>query len=185
MTVTNDIPAAIPAGDTLEYRAPGLIYPPTEGWARKFWLKGPALPEDSPLDGGVDADVDGDSFVISVPADDTASLTSGGYRWAELASKAGKTFTARSGEILVLPNIATADGDELLDADEKMLAAVNEQIAKRVAKDISRMGEYTRVLEREQLEQLWKLKGELEARIAAKRRGSDQRRSVRAVFQRP
>jgi hypothetical protein len=185
MTVCNEIPVAFAAGDTLEYRAPGLIYPPSEGWARKFWLKGPTLPDDSPLLDGVDADVDGDSFVISVPADHTASLTFGGYRWAELASKAGKRFTARSGEILVTPNIELVTGDELADADEKLLASVNDQIAKRVAKDISRMSEYSRAIEREQLDQLWKLKATLEQRIAARRRGSDQRESIRAAFRRP
>lgn len=182
MDELTQIPESFAAGTTVTYRASLSVlgYSAADGWALTVYIAGPSVIED-----GAAGVADGDSFVVTIPATDTADLTPGTYAWVERVSKSGEEFDARSGVTAVTPNLAVAAAGDLTSFDETQLAAVRARISDRLAKDVSRMSAFDRAIEREALKDLREIEADLLARIAARRRGGIQRQSIRAAFTRP
>ena len=160
----------------------------SDGWALKLFLKGPVLPDSHSFLAGVDADADGDAFLVVLAAADTATLTSGTYAWVVRVSKSGEVLEPECdgrGSLFVAPNIAGADAGQFESHDEVMLAIVREKLQARVSKDVARMSEYTRVLEREAIKELRELEAYYLARINARLRGNAAPPSIRVAFVRP
>lgn len=175
------MPETIFAGTTVEYRRSLPDFPASDGWSLALRL--PKNSDDEAV--AVNVTADGDAFLVTISADETAALTPGTFSWSERVSKAGRVAQTDGGLIVVradLGDLAAADAE---DPDEAQLIAVRAKIKQRIEADASRMSAFSRAIEREQLAELRKLEADLAARIEARRRGGVPRDPIRVAFTRP
>jgi hypothetical protein len=118
------LPAYIRSGNSLSLVASYAGLSPT-GWALLLAIRG-----------AVNLDIagvaSGSSWTLSASSTQTAQLSPGKYKWAVLATSTDGTqrVEAESGEVEVLPNLATAAaGVELRSEAELVLASVDAAVS--------------------------------------------------------
>lgn len=101
-TIPSVEPTVFRAGDSLVFTVSEPDYPASDGWALGYTLINSA--------GKITftSSASGDDHAVSVAAATTAAWTAGRYQWSARATLSGESHTARSGEIEILPDPATA-----------------------------------------------------------------------------
>ena len=116
------LPDRFSAGTAVVYRRSLADYPASEACTLSLFLAGPAA-------ASFDAVADGDDFVVTLPADETAPLPAGDYLWEERAAIAdGDPVWVAGGSVTVDPDLAAATGASLQSAEEIELGAVRARI---------------------------------------------------------
>lgn len=170
-------PEKITAGTTVKVLRSHSDFPAGSGWALRFWLAGPNV-----IDGGVAAVASGDSFLITLTPEITKKLAEGTYRWREIVTLAGESYSAASGLLEVEPNIAAAGAGDLLSFYEQQLATVRLAIAGQLSDDMQSYQIGNRTVSLLNHRDLWELHGMLEAKIAALRNPTGFDRTVEVEF---
>jgi len=120
------IPESFAAGTTVKYRKRFSDYPASAGWTLKLHLAGASVLAKT-------AAADGDDFVVTIAADDTASAFAPGlYKWVERVSKDGEVYEVASGTVTVLPNLAEATEGSEQEWVERAIAALKAHIEGRL-----------------------------------------------------
>jgi len=112
------MPPAFPAGTHVTYTKTDANYPANDGWGMKLYLAGQSVIE--PLAGAASAA----SFVFTLTDAITTPLLPGDYVWREVATKAGKSYEAASGNVEVFANIAAAGAGDILTWEQRMLPLI-------------------------------------------------------------
>ena len=97
----NAVPATVRAGDSINWLLGWGDYPASAGWTLSLTLINHADKET--LTGAAS----GDSYAVSVAAAVTAAWSAGVYAWAALLTLGADRVTAATGQIEVLPDLAT------------------------------------------------------------------------------
>jgi hypothetical protein len=160
------LPARFPAGTTVKYRRSYSDFPASAGWELKLHLAGPSAKNWT-------ASSDGDAFVFTLTAAETAFCAAGSYRWVERVTKGAETYDAAAGMVTVTANVATAGVGELQSWREKALAEAREALSALISGRIQSFQIGSRVFSKLDLPELRKLVVELEAGVA-REQGSGQ-----------
>jgi hypothetical protein len=158
-------PDSFSAGSTVVYRRSLPDYPASAGFVLALHLRGPGA-----LD--VEADADGDDFVVTLKGSETADLAAGDYTWLEDVddgSGDGPWDVGGPGTLIVTANLRTAAPGDLQSPDEAELAQVRAQIAKILESGIQRYGVDATQVEHPDLKALYARQAFLERRIARRR----------------
>lgn len=131
------VPAELTAGDTLKFQVTYATYPVSEGWTLSFVLAGAgvlrSVSTEITNDGGV-------TWIVTIPASRTATLTKGSYSWFAFMTGSGTYVGVRQqidqGRITVLQDPALAAPGDLQAQCEKDLAAVQAVKSGRITDDI-------------------------------------------------
>lgn len=115
------------AGDTWQWTTQFPEYPASEGGTLTYAFAGPACFSIS----GTEVVVSGLAYAVTVPAATSAALTAGRYDWTAYITLATVRRAARTGILVVTPNLATATGDNRAHS-EKMLALIEAELVTRV-----------------------------------------------------
>jgi hypothetical protein len=125
-------PLRATAGDTWAWRWASADYPASAGWANAWRLVGTGVAL------SISATADGDGFVATAPAANTAALSIGArglpatlIGWV---SRAGERFQVYSGGLFILPDPATITGD-LRGHATRTLAAIEAMLEGSASKD--------------------------------------------------
>jgi len=78
---------------------------------------------------------DGDDFIFTLSATDTATLTAGAYKYAEILTKAGEQYEGARGELEILPDLATQAAGDVRSHARTVLEAIEAVIEGRATKD--------------------------------------------------
>jgi len=120
------LPESFAAGTTVKYRKRFSDYPPSAGWTLKLHLAGASVLAKT-------AAADGDDFVLTLAAEETASVASGLYKWVERVSNvSGEVYEVASGIVTVLPNLAEATEGSEQEWLERAIAALKAHIEGRL-----------------------------------------------------
>lgn len=120
------IPESFAAGTTVRYRRRLSDYPAGSGWTLRLHLAGASVLAKT-------AAADGDDFVVTLAAEDTAgAFTPGLYKWVERVSKDGEVYEVASGTVTVLPNLAEATEGSEQEWVERAIAALKAHIEGRL-----------------------------------------------------
>ena len=98
------VPPRFEAGNTVIWTREFPSYPATS-WTLAFILS-----QLGQVKANVAGVADGNAFMVTLTSAITAELDGGTYDWAEYVTQAGERTTARTGTLIVLPNLA-ADSD--------------------------------------------------------------------------
>lgn len=124
------VPARFEAGNTVSWTTSFGCYP-TDDWALIFVLSQAGAKKYQ-----VSATVSEGKFVVTIPASATANFPGGVYEWAEYVTSDAERETARTGTVIILPNLAVDQEPsfaqqqvELLqDALSRLAAGTNETV---------------------------------------------------------
>jgi hypothetical protein len=157
-TIPTGVPGTLAAGVTWKWTTSPGLYPPSEGWALSYALRGAGALDIS----GAQVTNDGAAtFTITVAADATAALAAGAYRWVAYAEKAGEKYEVAKGVVDVTANLATAAAGALQSQAEAMVTRLDAEIRARIAGTGSGHNSITigsRAIEKIPLEQLYELR---------------------------
>lgn len=120
------MPRAFEAGCTLEYWRSVSDFPVSEGWALKLFLAGPSAPD------AIDSVSDEDRHKFRIEADDTAGFLPGSYSWSERAYFADDVFTVARGNVIVFPDISSAETGSFVSWVDAALELIEARIAGRI-----------------------------------------------------
>lgn len=97
-------PVELVAGDSWSWRRDLAAYPPSAGWSLGYALRGRA--------GSLDlvGVADGNGYVISRAAADTAAVPPGVYEWAAFVTRGAERFTIGGGRLTVRADLAGMTG---------------------------------------------------------------------------
>ena len=173
------IPNQITAGLTFETRLKKSGFPPAQ-WSAVLMLRGPSVVN-------ITGTVDGDYFVFTAPATETADWLPGNYWYAVRATSGSDVKELESGQTTVLPDMASApEGYDGSTAAERTLAAIEAVIEKRASMDQERYRINNRELYRTPIADLLKLRDmyrmEVNRERAAKCGNNPFGRKVRVVL---
>lgn len=182
MSDLTELPESLAAGTTVKYTRSLPDYPASAGWTLTLALAGAGVLS-------VNAAPSGDNHAMTLTAEQTAGLPAGTYRWAEQVEKSGEVYRVASGRVIVEPNLQAALAGEQQSGNEKLLAAVEAMIAKRMGtsegalpKDIESYAIDGIAVTKVPLEQLLKLRTVLSYAVARERRGGGFGRQHRITF---
>jgi hypothetical protein len=174
------VPATLVAGTTWKWTDSPGDFPTSEGWALEYRISGAVT-----LD--VDATVEGDHYVATVSATDSA-IAPGLYRWRSLATKASEVYPVASGTIDVAANAASGDTRSFA---AKQLEKVEAEIAARFNTGSTKLGsaheDYTidgRSLTKISMNDLQTMRGRLKVEVELER-NNGVLPPYEAVFARP
>jgi len=120
------LPESFAAGTTVRYRRRLSEYPASAGWTLKLHLAGASVLSKTAV-------ADGDGFVVTLAAEDTAAFTPGLYKWVERVSNVGgEVYEIASGVVTVLPNLAEATEGSEQEWVERAIAALKAHIEGRL-----------------------------------------------------
>lgn len=121
------LPESLPAGTTVIYRRSLSDYPAGDGWTFTLYLAGANVLSKT-------AAPDGDDFVVTIAAADTATaLAPGLYRWVERVSNvAGEVYEVAAGVVTVEPNLATATAGSQQEWVERAIVVLRAHIEGRL-----------------------------------------------------
>jgi len=162
-------PELVVAGTTLPLRLSFPKYPASDGWT----LEPPTISGGTPPIKITSATpvADGSAFLVTFAAAEMAKLNPGRHAWAALVTKADERYQADSGSLLVAADLSTAYAGAAQSRNERVLAELNCQFDKRVASGKTSMQMDGTAVAWETLEDLQRLIGIYESRVAAERRG--------------
>jgi len=117
-------PLEIRAGDTVTWRREELTvdYPASDSWVLTYYFRGPSQPLN------VDAEADGDEFLVTIAATETAKWNPGVYSWLARVSKAGEVHSAGDGQVKVLVNLAA----DMLNYDGRSFSKQFQQVIEQL-----------------------------------------------------
>lgn len=162
------------AGDTVQWTRLLADYPVSEGWTAFFALRGA-----SSLDADAATATDGRSFSIVLTPTKTGNLQAGQYEWVLWVKLNDQVFTAERGVMVVEQNVLTAKAGDLQSPEEKEYALVCAQIAGLLASPNDSYSIGGTTVQKRDLDQLYKLRGILAARLGRQRGQSVPSRAVR------
>ncbi len=121
------LPESIAAGTTVKYRKRFSDYPAGAGWTLNLHLAGASVLAKTAV-------ADGDDFVVTLAAEDTAgAFTPGLYKWVErISNVAGEVYEVASGTVTVLPNLAEATEGSEQEWVERAIVALKAHIEGRL-----------------------------------------------------
>jgi hypothetical protein len=120
------LPESFAAGTTVKYRRRFSDHPAGAGWTLTLYLAGASVLAKTGA-------ADGDDFVLTIAAEDTAgAFTPGHYKWVERVSKDGEIYEVASGMVTVLPNLAEATEGSEQAWVERAVAALKAHIEGRL-----------------------------------------------------
>ena len=99
-TIPSTPPSRIIRGDSSSFHVTSTDYPPTDGWALTFSLRGTSVLDQV-------ATVDGSDYLVTLATAATEALTSGLYGWACYVAKAGQRVTVERGSLQVIDDLAS------------------------------------------------------------------------------
>ena len=156
------IPKQITAGLTFETRLKKSGFPPAQ-WSAKLMLRGPSVVD-------IQATVDGDYFVFTAPATETATWLPGNYWYAVRATSGTDVQELENGQTTVLPDMANApEGYDGRTPAEIALEAIEAVLAKRATMDQERYRINNRELYRTPIADLIKLRDMYRAEVNRER----------------
>ncbi len=120
------LPESFAAGTTVKYRRRFSHHPAGAGWTLTLHLAGASVLAET-------AAADGDDFVLTIAAEDTAgAFTPGHYKWVERVSKDGEVYEVAEGTVTVLPNLAEATEGSEQEWVERAIAMLRAHIEGRL-----------------------------------------------------
>ncbi len=121
------LPAQFAAGTTVCYRRRLADYPASGGWTLRLHLAGASVL-------AITATADGNDFIVTIAADDTAGGFSPGlYKWVERVTGAeGEVYEVATGSVTVRPNLAEATEGSEQEWIERAIAALKAHIEGRL-----------------------------------------------------
>ena len=121
------LPESFAAGTTVKYRRRFSDYPAGGGWTLRLHLAGASVLAKT-------AAADGDDFVLTIAAEDTAGAFAPGlYKWVERVSNVGgEVYEVASGTVTVLPNLAEATEGSEQEWVERAITALKAHIEGRL-----------------------------------------------------
>ncbi|WKZ15439.1 MAG: hypothetical protein QY317_16205 [Candidatus Jettenia caeni] len=122
-------PSSLTAGTTLRFQRSYAKYPASAGWAYTFYLAGSSVLSAS----GV---ANGDAFIITLTATNTANLAEGTYRYTEIVSKDDVKYEVGRGVLPVSLNLATALAGAAQTHAEKTLSVIEAALSGRLTSDL-------------------------------------------------
>lgn len=172
------LPSTIAAGTTVVYTKAVPDYLPADGWTLKLYIRGAVTLNKT-------ATVSGTSYVVTLTSTDTATLSAGGYRWAEQVEKAGTPLEVHEidrGELLVELNLATAAANDALTYEEKTLAVIEAKLSGRLTADMESYQIAGRAVSRIPVKELEALRDKYRLRVYQQRNGGKFSRTLRVEF---
>lgn len=116
--VPDSEPVSFRAGDLLTWTKALADYPADQGWTLAYTL----INATTKLT--INASASGANFLVSVAAAVTAVYTAGTYQWMARVTKATEIYTAGTGTLEILPNLATATTFDFRSHAVTMLEAI-------------------------------------------------------------
>jgi len=168
-TIPIGVPATLGAGVTWKWKTSPAGFPPSEGWALSYALRGVGSLD---IAGAKVTDDGVATFTITVAAADTAALAAGAYRWVAYAEKAGEKYEVAKGVVDVTANVATAGAGALQSTAEAMVTRLDAEIKARVTGTGSGHNSieiHGRAIEKFSLEELYGLRNKYAAQANRER----------------
>ena len=100
LAVTVGVPSNFEAGNTVKFSEALQLFPASV-WSMQFVL---SRAGQSPV--AIAAETDGDNFLVTLSAEQSAAIAAGVWNWAEYVSAGAERATANSGTITVGQNLA-------------------------------------------------------------------------------
>lgn len=167
-SIPNYEPSSFSAGMTVRWTRLLPDYSYSDGWRLKYAFRGIGK-----LDVVANADADGAGHAINISAADSQKLAAGQYRWqawVEL-SASGEIYPVGAGSTRVDPNFQAANAGDLQLTTEKEIAQCDAAIAGLLA-GTNKMYEIGgRRFEKRDLDELYRTRGILYARLARENGG--------------
>lgn len=165
MTTLTAIPQQHAAGTSLEVRRFIPTHTPQNGWAYQLAMR---IPGYTPKDGAAD----GDAFVLTLSAQDTAAWPPGTYAFSERAVKGGVVHEVGVGTITITPNLAVLpEGDDGLTHNQRVLKIIEAQLEGRLADGIQNYSIGGRVVSKIPLKELVELRDKYKVKVLLERTG--------------
>lgn len=155
------------AGTTLSFATSVPEYPASAGWTLKYYLRR------RDAVGAIDltADADGDDYRVEVAAATTAAWPAATYGWESRAEKGTEKYPVASGQIVVLPDIATSTGAyDSRSKAEQALEAVDAMMLNKASSAQRRYRIGERELESYGVTELLALRSHLAIQVKRERR---------------
>jgi hypothetical protein len=183
-TVPTTEPTLVTAGDTWRWQHADPTYPAAEGWALSYAING----VDKLAWSASYLSSSGDTHTITIAASATAVLPAGTYEltriWTGSSGTAGQVFTIRVGNLVVLPNPATAAAGDRQSWEERTLVVVEAVLSGKVTADMQMYQIGGRTVSKLPLQELLNLRSSLRAALSYQRTGSFGAR-IRYAFTSP
>lgn len=157
----SSLPESFAAGTTVRYRRRLSDYPASAGWTLKLHLAGASVLAKT-------ATADGDDFVVTLAAADTAGAFAAGlYKWVERVSNVdGDVYEVASGVVTVLPNLAEASDGSEQEWLERAIVALKAHIEGRLPAGLESYQIAGRVVSKMPVKEAVGLLATLESRLA-------------------
>jgi hypothetical protein len=122
----------VTANTTWKWYRDESTYPPSEGYALSYALRGASVLN---ISGGQITDDGASRFTITVADEDTADVTAGTYTLVAYAAKDGERFEIGRWSVVVLADVSAATAGQLQSHPERMVTILEEEIEARVSGD--------------------------------------------------
>lgn len=159
-------PTSFIQGETVQWRKEFCDYLPSGGYSVIYYLRGP--------EGGIDIGgaADGDAFVFTISAAQSATLAVGEYGYQAFAILNADKFLVSQGELRVKAGLATISTGEAFDnrtQAEKDLEAVRALLSGKASSDVQSYTIGNRELAKIPMADLLALEKNLSARVRRER----------------
>ena len=154
------LPDSFAAGTTVVYRKTLTDYPAGDGWTFTLYIAGAKIVEP------VEAEADGDSFVVTVPASaTTGEFTAGLYKYSERVDKDGEVYEVDSGVVDILPDLTVAADQDEQEWTEQEVSLLRAHIKGRLPSGMESYQVAGRVVSKMPLKEAVDTLSRLEARL--------------------
>lgn len=163
--VSGTEPTSYMAGTTAQWTRSFSDFP-SSAYSLVYYFAGPDQFE-------VTATPNGDGYLVTLAANDTAEKPAGVYQWRACAEAGSDSTLVRYpvafGTLTLTPNFAIVVGGALQDEDEKTLAVIEAALAGRLTADIQDYQIAGRVVTKIPIMELMTIRGVYAARVWRKR----------------
>lgn len=121
-------PVTLTAGDSATWTRVFSDYPIADDWVLSYAWRGVKKLDTLPAW----ITNDGTTWTVQIPATATKALERGNYRWAAYMTLADERHTVASGILSVFRNLAQASDGEVQSEAERILAACNAELERRI-----------------------------------------------------
>lgn len=171
MTLAKGMPAAFPAGTTVEFTQEADAYPAADGWALELMMAGPSVLSEA-LEADVDVNTGERSFTIDSVT--CAALAMGLYRYQVHAVDDSVDPPIRKlvakGDVNVTLDLFNAEPGDALSFYERALVVLYAAFESRIPKGLEGFQIYNRTVSLMPLEKVAELIALFEAKVAEKKR---------------